>query len=148
MPYATVDKVKLIACATADDLKKTAEEFDSLLSTLITWAAAEMNSYMKRSYTDEELAADADLAAALESVSVQAVDNFLQATVQRINSPIITVNDFIVKAPPRVILTPEMKEVLGRYSVKNLAVPVFNEGTYRINSGVTDLVTPNNSDEV
>lgn len=140
MPYATKDKVKLIACAKAGDFKKTEEDFSALVDTLISWATAEMNSHMRRSYSDIELAANTDLAATMESVCVQAVDNWLQTTVQRTNSPIITINDFVVKSPPRIILTKDMKESLGRYSTKGLAVPAYTAGTVRFSDEVTALI--------
>lgn len=141
MPYATVDKVKLIACASASDLGKSDAEYDSLLSTLITWATGEINAYLGRSYTDDELAADADLQAALESVTVQAVDNWLQSYVQRRNSPIIQVSDFTVRAPNRIILTEDMKKTLDRYRVRNvLANPVFVESEPRFSYDTTKLL--------
>ncbi len=146
MPYTTAANVKLIACCVADDLKKTEEQFDALLAKLITWATAEMNAYMKRGYTDARLADDADLAATLESICTQAVDNWLQSTVQRMNSPIITINDFVVKSPPRVVLTKDMKETLDRYSAKGLAVPAYTAGTVRFSDEVSALFENDNSE--
>lgn len=141
MPYATADKVKLIACVSASDLNKTEEEHDSLISTLISWATGEINAYLGRSYTDDELTADADLQAALESVTVQAVDNWLQSYVQRKNSPIIQVSDFTVKSPNRIILTDEMKKTLDRYRARNiLANPVFVESKPRFSYTTTELL--------
>lgn len=149
MPYTTADKVKSFTQITATDLKKTVEQFDSLLSTLINWAIATMNVHMGKSYTDAELAADIDMANAFESTATQAVDNHLCLTVQKMQSPIITVNDFTVQFPKMTILTEEMKQVLNRYKVTGvLAAPVFTEGTYRIYSKVTELVAQNNAGEV
>lgn len=141
MPYATVDKVKLIACASASDLGKNDTEYDSLLTTLINWATGEINAYLGCSYTDDELAADTDLQATLESVTVQAVDNWLQSYVQRKNSPIIQVSDFTVKSPNRIILTDEMKKSLDRYRSRNiLAEPVFVESEPRFSHDTTKLL--------
>lgn len=149
MPYTTADKVKSFTQITAIDLKKTAEQFDSLLSMLINWATAAINAYMGKSYTDVELAADQDMANAFESVATQAVDNHLCLMVQKMSSPIVTVNDFAVQFPKMIILTDEMKQVLNRYKVAGILVtPVFTEGTYRIHSGITGLVAENNADEV
>ena len=115
MPYATTEKVKLVACVSAGDLNKTDVEFDNLLATLITWVTGEINACLGRSYTDAELTASADLQATLESVTVQAVDNYLLTMLQRKTTPIITVNDFAVRTPPRVILTDDMKVSLERW---------------------------------
>ena len=139
MAYTTAANVKLIACCEAEDLKKTTGEFDALLAKLISWADAEINAYMRRAYTAAQLAADTVLAATLESVSTQAVDNWLQSTVQRMNSPIITINDFVVKSPPRLILTKDMKESLDCYSAKGLAVPAYTAGEVRFSGEVTGL---------
>ena len=148
MPYTTADKVISFTQITAADLKKTAEQFDSLLSTLVNWVTAAMNAYMGKSYTEAELAADTDMANAFESVATQAVDNHLCLMVQKMQSPVITVNDFVVQFPKMIILTDEMKQVLDRYKQGVLVAPVFTEGTYRIHSGVTGLVAENNTDEV
>lgn len=142
MPYTTPDKVKMIACAGADDLKKSEEDFDALLTILISWATAEINAYTGRAYTDAELAADANLATLLESVCVRAVDNWLMTTVQRMTSPIVTINDFTVRYPSRTILTRDMKDSLKEYVVsssKSLAIPAYTESVARFSNEVSGL---------
>lgn len=139
MPYTTPDKVRTIACATADDLKKTEEAFNALLTTLIAWTTAEINAHIGRVYADAELAVNPNLAALLESVCTQAVDNWLMTTVQRMNSPIITVNDFVVRSPSRVILTQDMKDVLKPYIARGLAAPIYVESPARFSNEVSAL---------
>ena len=139
MAYTTAANVKLIACITYEDVKKTTGDFDTLLAKLISWADAEMNAHMRRSYTAAELAADTNLAATLESISTQAVDNWLLTYYQRMTSPIVTINDFSVKSPPRIILTKEMKDSLERYSAKGTPSPAWTEGAVRFSEEVTGL---------
>jgi hypothetical protein len=140
MSYVTAETVKQIACADASALGLTASDYDSLLTVLIKWACGEINTFLARSYTDTELSADSDMAAALESVAAQAVDNFLLSIVQRKNSPIINVNDFAVSSPRRIILTEDMKNTIRRYKTDTISVPVFTEGVMRFTDDATALI--------
>jgi len=115
MPYVSATTIKPLLCAAPEAISQTEAEFDTTLTTLIRWATAEINTYLQRTYTTEELAANEVLASALESVSFQAVDNYLITVIQRKNNLIVTINDFAVSNPPRIILTQEMKETLDPY---------------------------------
>ncbi|OPY64085.1 MAG: hypothetical protein A4E56_00139 [Pelotomaculum sp. PtaU1.Bin065] len=138
MPYATREALKLIACAGAEALGMESEAYDILLDLLIKGARVAINSELGRSYTDAELAANEDLADTLESISIQAADNYLLSVLQRKQSPIVTINDFAVKSPPRVLLTNEMKETLERY--KETGKPLYNNGVARFSNDKTHLI--------
>lgn len=138
MAYVTRDLIKP-ALVNNQALGMEQETFDSLLDTLIKWTEAEINSFLGKVYSDSELAADTLLGATLESVVFQAVDNFLLSVVQRRTAPIITIGEFKVTVPPRVILTAEMKESLERWRVAGLPCPVFIEGVKRFHSDVSGI---------
>ena len=138
MPYTDLATVKLIACVNATDLRLTDTDYDNLVNKIITWATGEINTYLGRSYTDAELAADATLAATLGSIATHAVDNYLLSQLQRKQTPIIKINDFVVKNPPRIILTNDMKEALNPYRARPGVS--YTAGTERFVNDKTDLI--------
>ena len=146
MPYATFAIISPHLCTDEKFFKETTGAFEARISTLISWATAEINSYLSGEYTDAELAADTQLAATLESICCQAVDNYLLSIVQRKNSPFIRVNEFAIITPKRIILTADMKNSLERYSKAHLATPDYIESVSRFDNDYTDLFSNQEKD--
>lgn len=149
MPYVDAITVKNLACCKASDLGLDDTTFDTLITTLIGWATGEMDIYMGRHYTDVEIASDTigKLSGGLSSVCFQAVDNYLLSTVQRKNAPIVTINEFVVRSPIRIILTKDMKETLEHLKGNNLPYPQYFQGTKRFDNSVTDIITKSDDAE-
>lgn len=149
MPYVDATTVETLACCKAEDFRLDDAGFTSLINTLIGWATGEMDTMLGRHYTDAEIAADTTgkLSGTLASVCFQAVDNYLLSTVQRKNAPIIHINDFVVKNPPRIILTKAMIETLEGIKSDSLPYPQYYEGTKRFDNSVTDLITKSDDAE-
>jgi hypothetical protein len=113
--YATPDDVKAVITVTEADLGLTTEQFDARIKKLLSWAEAEINTYLNHSYTEEELAADDTLRLALESAAVRVVENWLLDQAQKRAAPVIKVDDFTVKQPKREILTDDIRQTLAPY---------------------------------
>ncbi|MGB9886749.1 MAG: hypothetical protein ACPLRW_07125 [Moorellales bacterium] len=117
MAYADRDKVKMLKLFTAAEFQMTDAEFDTFLDTLLNWASAAISSYCHRTYSADELAADATLAATLESVTVRMVVNYLLVLQQAKTAPIVRVDDFAVRFTDRRVFTDDLKEELRPYIV-------------------------------
>lgn len=122
MAYATVADVKLFAGAKAEDFGMAEADFDAFLGKLLEYAEAEMDGYLNHSYTAEELAANPRLAAALESVAVRLVNNYLLVNLQARTSPIVTVDQFTVSFPDRRVFTDDLKEALRPYRYQKVGL--------------------------
>lgn len=118
--YAQVSDVTLIGSTKAESFNMTQENYEKMVEKVLTWVEAEMDTYMNHAYTDEELSTNPALQGTLESVAVQAVDNFLLSQAQRVTAPVITVNEFTVRQPKREFLTPELKATLAPYRYARL----------------------------
>jgi len=140
--YATAAGIKpLLSINQGSKLGLTDTAFDAALETLITWAEARINGYMGTSYTPDDLAADLILAGALQSVTYQAVDNFLIHAQQRKTAPIVTVQGMNVQTPNQIIMTEDMKRDLKPYKIGYRPAPVFAEGAKRFTHDATGLIT-------
>jgi len=147
VPYVDATTVKTMACCKYEDLGLADDAaFTTLVNTLISWATGEMDTYMGRHYTDADITADTTgkLSGGLSSVCFQAVDNYLLSTIQRRQAPIININEFVVKNPPRIILTRAMKETLEGIKSDGLPYPEYYTPTRRFDHTETDLIYQGN----